>query len=157
MKLADKVVLIQSVLNKLYPAPPVPLNHQCAFTFLVAVVLSAQTTDGKVNDVTEKLFKIAPTPSKMVELKYEDVVDIIRGVGLAPSKAKYLLGLSKKIIDDYNGEIPTTQEDLESLPGVGRKTASVIMSQVYGVPSFAVDTHVHRLAVCLVHLFFILQ
>lgn len=149
MKITDKVLLIQSVLNKLYPSPPVPLNHHSPFTLLVAVVLSAQTTDGKVNAVTDKLFKLAPTPSQLSTMKYEEVVDIIRGVGLAPSKAKYLLGLSKKIVEDFDGEIPKTLEDLESLPGVGRKTASVIMSQIFGVPSFAVDTHVHRLAVLL--------
>lgn len=146
MKLGDKLVFIQSVLNKLYPNPPIPLNHHSPFTLLCAVVLSAQTTDGKVNSATEKLFKVAPDAASMMKLPAEQVQEMIREVGLAPSKTKYLLGLSRMIIEQYNGKLPDTLEGLQTLPGVGRKTASVIMSQVYNVPAFAVDTHVHRLA-----------
>mmetsp|Transcript_22396 Transcript_22396/g.32643 ORF Transcript_22396/g.32643 Transcript_22396/m.32643 type:complete len:330 (-) Transcript_22396:296-1285(-) len=137
---------IKNVLNVLYPDPPVPLNHTDKFTFLVAVVLSAQTTDGKVNDCTKVLFSRAPTPQLLSAMPVEEVQRIISPVGLAPKKAQYLVSLSKKILDDFNGEIPSNYRDLESLPGVGHKTASVIMSQAFGEPAIAVDTHVHRLA-----------
>ena len=121
---------IRTVLNILYPNPPVPLNHSDTFTFLVAVVLSAQTTDGKVNDVTNVLFKQASTPQQLANMRTEDVQEIIQSVGLAPKKASYLVGLSKKLVVDFDGKVPSTYAELESLPGVGHKTASVIMSQV---------------------------
>lgn len=141
-----KAERILEVLNRLYPDPPVPLNHSNDFTFLVAVVLSAQTTDGKVNDVTKELFQRADTPQKMMQLPVAEVQRIIQSVGLAPKKAQYVVGLSKKLVEDFGGVVPSTFEALESLPGVGHKTASVIRSQCFGFASFAVDTHVHRLA-----------
>lgn len=141
-----KAERILEVLNRLYPDPPVPLNHSNDFTFLVAVVLSAQTTDGKVNDVTKELFRRADTPQKMMQLPVAEVQRIIQPVGLAPKKAQYVVGLSKKLVEDFGGVVPSTFEALESLPGVGHKTASVIRSQCFGFASFAVDTHVHRLA-----------
>lgn len=125
-----KIERIQRVLNQLYPNPPIPLNYISPFTFLCAVVLSAQTTDGKVNQVTDTLFKVAPDPISMSKMDPADVEAIIKVVGLAPKKSKYLVNLSKILIDKYNGEVPSTYEDLESLPGVGRKTASVILSHV---------------------------
>mmetsp|Transcript_5220 Transcript_5220/g.8602 ORF Transcript_5220/g.8602 Transcript_5220/m.8602 type:complete len:391 (+) Transcript_5220:100-1272(+) len=144
--LQQKALLIQKVLAHLYPNPPVPLNHFDHFSFLVAVVLSAQTTDGKVNEVTKELFQVAPTPAKLRTMTPQAVESIIKTVGLAPSKAKYLVGLSDKLERDFGGQVPRTYKELESLPGVGHKTASVIMSQAFGEPAIAVDTHVHRLA-----------
>jgi endonuclease-3 len=141
-----KIEFIQQVLNFYYPDPPVPLNHTDNFTFLVAVVLSAQTTDGKVNDVTKKLFKEASTAEAMAKLGPSRIEEIIHSVGLAPKKSVYLSKLSQTLVEKFEGKIPNNLKDLESLSGVGRKTASVIMSQSFGVPSFAVDTHVHRLA-----------
>lgn len=137
---------IQNVLDRLYPNPPVPLDHTNDFTFLVAVVLSAQTTDGKVNEVTRVLFQHADTPEAMAQLDVDFVLNIIRSVGLAPKKAENIVKLSKMLVANFNSRVPTTYEELESLPGVGHKTASVIMSQVHKVPQIAVDTHVHRLA-----------
>jgi endonuclease-3 len=137
---------IQAVLDALYPDPPVPLDNSSPFTFLVAVVLSAQTTDGKVNEVTKELFKLADTPEKMAVLDESLVLSIIRPVGLAPKKAENIIKLSKMLVEKFHSKVPGTYEELESLPGVGHKTASVIMSQVYGCPQIAVDTHVHRLA-----------
>lgn len=142
----EKTERIIEILNRLYPDPPVPLNHVNDFTFLVAVVLSAQTTDGKVNEVTKELFKLADNPQAMSQLDVSTVQSIIQPVGLAPKKAQYVVGLSKMLVDRFDGKVPSTYEELESLPGVGHKTASVIMSQLFGVSSFAVDTHVHRLA-----------
>lgn len=141
-----KASRILEVLNRLYPDPPVPLNHTNDFTFLVAVVLSAQTTDGKVNEVTKELFALADTPQKMMTIPVEEVQRIIQPVGLAPKKAQYIVGLSKKLVETFGGVVPSTFEALESLPGVGHKTASVIRSQCFGHSSLAVDTHVHRLA-----------
>ena len=141
-----KIDRIQAVLNHYYPSPPVPLDSINDFTFLIAVVLSAQTTDGKVNEVTKHLFKIAPTPAAMSALDPEYVLKLIRPVGLAPKKSQYIVQLSRIIQDRFNGHVPASYKELESLPGVGHKTASVIMSQLFGEPSFAVDTHVHRLA-----------
>ena len=134
------------ILDHLFPNPPIPLNFKSAFTLLCAVVLSAQTTDGKVNDVTKELFSVAPTPYEMAEMDIGEVQRIIKTVGLAPKKAQYLVGLSKMLIADHNGQVPRTYEELERLPGVGHKTASVVMSHVFGEPAIAVDTHVHRLA-----------
>jgi endonuclease III len=122
---------VRRVLNQLYPNPPIPLNHKDAFTFLVAVVLSAQTTDGRVNDVTRVLFQKAPTPEMLSKLSVSEVLEIIAPVGLAARKAQYLVNLSQKILQDFDGKVPSTHEALETLPGVGNKTASVIMSQVY--------------------------
>lgn len=137
---------IQQVLDQLYPDPPIPLNSVNDFTFLIAVVLSAQTTDGKVNQVTKELFELASTPNQLGKLNVEVVQRIIQPVGLAPTKAKNIVKLSQILVDKFQSIVPNTYEDLESLPGVGHKTASVIMSQIFHEPAFAVDTHVHRLA-----------
>lgn len=126
----QKAQNIKIILNRLYPNPPIPLNHSNIFTFLVSVVLSAQTTDGKVNDVTKILFERASTPETLSLLSINEVHNIISPLGLAAKKAEYIVNLSKKIISDFNGQVPNTYEGLESLPGVGHKTASVIMSQV---------------------------
>jgi len=137
---------IQLVLNRLYPHPPVPLNSVNDFTFLIAVLLSAQTTDGKVNEVTKELFRIANTPDLMSKLDSNEVQRIIQPVGLAPTKAKNIVALSKLLIEKFDGKVPCTYEDLESLPGVGHKTASVVMSTVFKEAAIPVDTHIHRLA-----------
>ena len=136
---------ILSQLHELYPTLPVPLDHTDAFTLLVAVMLSAQTTDKKVNEVTPALFAIADTPETMVQLEPEQILAIIREIGLAPTKARNLRTMAEQIID-AGGEVIPDWEFLESLAGVGHKTASVVMSQAFGVPAFAVDTHIHRLA-----------
>lgn len=133
-------------LAKLYPETPIPLDHSDAFTLLVAVVLSAQCTDKKVNEVTPALFRLASTPQKMATLKVEQVYQVIRQLGLAPQKSKALVGLAKLIVEKHQGQVPRTFEELEELPGVGHKTASVVMAQAFGVPAFPVDTHIHRLA-----------
>ncbi len=145
MKRADKTRKIVEILDRLYPETPIPLEHSDPFTLLVAVVLSAQTTDKKVNEVTPELFARAPTPEKMAKLSVEEIREIIRQLGLAPQKAKNLKGLSRMIAED-GGRVPETFEGLEALPGVGHKTASVVMSQAFGHPAFPVDTHIHRLA-----------
>jgi endonuclease-3 len=145
-KLQDRALKILETLNYYYPDPPIPLDHTNDFTFLVAVVLSAQTTDGKVNQVTKELFKIADSPEKMAVLDVSLVQSIIQPVGLAPRKAQYVVGLSKALLEKHNGLVPSSYEELEALPGVGHKTASVIMSQLFGEQAIAVDTHVHRLA-----------
>lgn len=142
----EKTTLIQHVLDELYPSPPVPLNNINDFTFLVAVVLSAQTTDGKVNDVTRELFQLAKTPTEMSMLDESLILRIIQPVGLAPQKASYVSKMSKMLVEKFDSKVPSTYDELESLPGVGHKTASVIMSQIFGIPSIAVDTHVHRLS-----------
>jgi endonuclease-3 len=121
---SSKITRIQSVLNQLYPNPPIPLNFNSPFQLLCAVILSAQTTDGKVNNVTQKLFELAPTPQLMAQLPYDRVLDIILPVGLAPKKSKFLVDMSKILIDKFDGEVPSTFDALESLPGVGHKTAS---------------------------------
>lgn len=146
MKRKDKAARIQEILDELYPHVPVPLDHTDAFTLLVAVVLSAQTTDKKVNEVTPSLFSVADTPELMAEMHPEDVRQIIRQIGLAPSKSKALVGLSQMIRDLHGGQVPRTFAELEAMPGVGHKTASVVMAQAFGVPAFPVDTHIHRLA-----------
>jgi endonuclease-3 len=133
-------------LAKLYPETPIPLDHSDAFTLLVAVVLSAQCTDKKVNEVTPALFRLASTPQKMATLKVEQVHQVIRQLGLAPQKSKALVGLAKLIVEKHQGQVPRTFVELEELPGVGHKTASVVMAQAFGVPAFPVDTHIHRLA-----------
>jgi len=133
-------------LARLYPETPIPLDHTDAFTLLVAVVLSAQCTDKKVNEVTPALFRRAGTPAKMAAMAQGEVLALIRQLGLAPQKSKALVGLSRLILERHGGEVPRTFEALEALPGVGHKTASVVMAQAFGVPAFPVDTHIHRLA-----------
>ena len=131
----SKIALISRVLDHFYPSPPIPLNHFDNFSLLVSVVLSAQTTDGKVNEVTKDLFEIAPTPQLLSQLDASEIQRIIQPVGLAPKKSVYLKKLSQMLIDNFSGEVPSTYESLESLPGVGHKTASVVMSQVCALQS----------------------
>jgi len=142
----ERAITILNELNKLYPEPPIPLNHKNAYTLLVAVVLSAQSTDKKVNELTKDLFEIADTPSKMVKLGVDNIYQYIKQLGLSKQKSKNTYLLSKMIIENFDGNVPNSFENLESLPGVGHKTASVIMSQVFKIPSFPVDTHIHRLS-----------
>ena len=142
----EKADRIAKMLQELYPEPPIPLDHQDPFTLLVAVLLSAQTTDARVNLVTPSLFKAAPTPQKMARLSVEKILSHIRSCGLAPGKAKNIRRLAEILVKEYEGEVPDDLEALEKLPGVGHKTASVVMAQSFGVPSFPVDTHIHRLA-----------
>ena len=146
MKLKQKVEYIASKLEELYPNPEIPLDHENNFTFLIAVMLSAQSTDKKVNEITPKLFSKANTPEKMDRLKVNEIRDYIREIGLAPTKAKNIKKTSQLLIEKHHGKVPKTFEELEELPGVGHKTASVIMSQAFGQPAFPVDTHIHRLA-----------
>jgi len=146
VKRAEKLERIQRVLDELVPEVPIPLAHRDPFTLLVAVVLSAQTTDKKVNEVTPELFRRAPTPAALARLPVREVYELIRQVGLAPAKSKALVGLARQLVDAHGGAVPRTFEELEELPGVGHKTASVVLSQAFGVPTFPVDTHIHRLA-----------
>ncbi|CAI8296844.1 MAG: endonuclease III [Euryarchaeota archaeon] len=146
MKRKEKAERIQSMLEELYPETPVPLDHGTPFQLLVAVLMSAQTTDLKVNQVTPELFKQGPTPEKMAELEVSTIQSLIREVGLAPTKAKNIRRLSELLLERHQGEIPNTFEDLEALPGVGHKTAGVVLAQAFGIPAFPVDTHIHRLA-----------
>jgi endonuclease-3 len=145
MRRQDKADRIGAILDELYPDPPIPLDHTSAYTLLVAVALSAQTTDKKVNEVTPALFAVADTPEKMVQLEPEQILEIIREIGLAPTKARNLRTMAEQIID-AGGDVIDDWDFLESLAGVGHKTASVVMSQAFGHPAFAVDTHIHRLA-----------
>ena len=146
MKLGDKVKFITSTLDELYPEPDIPLDHENNFTFLVAVMLSAQSTDKKVNEITPKLFEKANTPAKMDKLEVNEIQSIIRQIGLAPTKAKNIKKMSQQLLDNHQGEVPSTFEELEELAGVGHKTASVLMAQAFKTPAFPVDTHIHRLA-----------
>ncbi len=146
MKKKEKAALIQKILDKLFPNPPIPLDHTDNYTLLIAVLLSAQCTDARVNLTTPKLFKKARTPEKMVRLPVDEIEDIIRPCGLAPSKAKAIWNLSKQLLENHGGKVPDTFEELEALPGVGHKTASVVMAQAFHKPAFPVDTHIHRLA-----------
>ena len=146
MRLKQKVEYIASKLEELYPNPEIPLDHENNFTFLIAVMLSAQSTDKKVNEITPKLFSKANTPEKMDKLEINEIRDYIREIGLAPTKAKNIKKTSRLLIEKHHGKVPKTFEELEELPGVGHKTASVIMSQAFGQPAFPVDTHIHRLA-----------
>lgn len=146
MKRIDRAHYVAQRLAKLYPETPIPLDHSDAFTLLVAVVLSAQCTDKKVNEVTPVLFRLARTPQKMAKLSNNEVYAVIRQLGLAPQKSKALVGLSQILVQKYKGKVPQSFEELEELPGVGHKTASVVMAQAFGVPAFPVDTHIHRLA-----------
>lgn len=146
MKKQERADLIRERLGELYPDPPVPLDHQDEFTLLVAVLLSAQCTDKKVNEVTPELFRLAPDPQSMRLLGEMKILSVIRPLGLSKQKAKSLAGLAAMVIDIFSGEVPQSFEGLESLPGVGHKTASVVMAQAFGIPAFPVDTHIHRLA-----------
>ena len=143
---AEKVEGIIQILENLYPETDAPLQHSSSYTLLVAVLLSAQCTDVRVNQVTPHLFALADTPEKMINVSVDDIEDIIRPCGLAPRKSQAIYDLSHILLDKHEGEVPESFEDLEALPGVGHKTASVVMSQAFGVPAFPVDTHIHRLA-----------
>lgn len=142
----QRVDYIQQKLQSLYPTQPIPLDHKDPYTLLVAVLLSAQCTDERVNQVTPALFKLADNPFDMAKKKVEDIRAIIRPCGLSPQKSKAIKTLSQMLVERYNGEVPQDIDALEELPGVGHKTASVVMSQAFGVPAFPVDTHIHRLA-----------
>jgi|TARA_B110000263_G_scaffold34814_1_gene26548 endonuclease-3 len=146
LKLADKVEFVTSTLEKLYPKPEIPLNHDNNFTFLVAVMLSAQSTDKKVNEITPKLFEIANTAEKMDLLNTDEIKKYIKEIGLAPTKSKNIKKMSQQLLSLHKGKVPKTFEELENLAGVGHKTASVIMSQAFNQAAFPVDTHIHRLA-----------
>ncbi|NNC70175.1 MAG: endonuclease III [Flavobacteriaceae bacterium] len=141
----ERVDFIIKTLNKLYPNPPIPLDHKDPYTLLIAVLLSAQSTDARVNIITPMLFARADNPYDMIKLTVDEIREIIKPVGLSPMKSKGIYGLSKILIEEHNGEVPADIEALERLPSVGHKTASVVMSQAFGVPSFPVDTHIHRL------------
>ena len=146
MKKKDRATIIQEKLDKLYPKTPVPLNHRNNFELLIAVLLSAQTTDERVNKVTPNLFKEANTAEKMQKLHYKTIHKLVKTCGLAPKKSKAILALSKILVQEYNGQVPSDINQLEKLPGVGHKTASVVISQGFGQAAFPVDTHIHRLA-----------
>jgi endonuclease III len=146
MRRVDKAERIQAILDELYPDPAIPLDHRDPFTLLVSVVLSAQTTDERVNKVTPALFDIAPTPRALAALDVDEIHSVIRTVGLAPTKAKNLKALGERLVEEHGGRIPRDLTALETLPGVGHKTASVVMCQAFQVPAFPVDTHIHRLA-----------
>jgi len=141
----EKAEYIQEELDKLYPETPVPLDHKDAYSLLIAVLLSAQCTDERVNKITPLLFNEASTPYEMVKLEVEEIKSIIRPCGLSPRKSQAIHRLSEILIEKYDGEVPADMDLLEELPGVGHKTASVVMSQAFGVPAFPVDTHIHRL------------
>jgi endonuclease-3 len=145
MKKVDRVKYIIDTLELLFPKVPIPLDHKDSYTLLIAVLLSAQSTDVGVNKITPILFKKADNPYDMVKLSVEEIRNIIRPVGLSPMKSKGIYGLSKIIIEKHNGIVPNNFEDLEELPAVGHKTASVVMAQAFGIPTFPVDTHIHRL------------
>jgi len=146
MNRAERAALIDRRLAVLYPETPVPLDHRDAFTLLIAVLLSAQCTDRRVNTVTPRLFALADNPAAMARVPEERIREIIRPCGLSPQKARAIAGLSRLLLERHGGEVPRTFAELETLPGVGHKTASVVMAQAFGVPAFPVDTHIHRLA-----------
>lgn len=146
MTLAERATLIHRRLNEYFPTTPIPLDHSDPFTLLIAVLLSAQCTDARVNQVTPQLFALAKTPQDMAMLPTETILAIIRPCGLAPKKATAISALAKILVDQHHGHVPANLSDLEALPGVGHKTASVVMAQAFGVPAFPVDTHIHRLA-----------
>lgn len=146
MNKKERAQCIQEILNDLFPHPAIPLKHQDPFTLLIAVLLSAQCTDERVNKITPILFLKASSPEQMIELKIEEIEEIIRPCGLGPRKARAIWELSKILVDIYKGKVPAAFEALEALPGVGHKTASVVMSQAFGIPAFPVDTHIHRCA-----------
>ena len=142
----ERAAYIQNRLQQLYPETPIPLDHKDPYTLLIAVLLSAQCTDVRVNQITPLLFARADTPRDMVKLSVEEIKEIIRPCGLSPMKSKGIAGLSQILLDEHGGEVPADIKALEALPAVGHKTASVVMAQAFGVPSFPVDTHIHRLA-----------
>lgn len=146
MQKKEKVKKIQAILKELYPSPDIPLKHKDPYTLLIAVVLSAQCTDARVNTITPHLFAKADSPQAMVQLGVNQIEEIIRPCGLAPRKAKAIFQLSKLLIEKHEGRVPSSFEELEELPGVGHKTASVVMSQAFGKQAFPVDTHIHRCA-----------
>ncbi|MGB2231318.1 MAG: endonuclease III domain-containing protein [Flavobacteriaceae bacterium] len=141
----EKVQFVIDTLNKLYPQIPIPLDHKDPYTLLIAVLLSAQSTDVRVNQITPLLFERADNPYDMIKLSVNEIREIIKPVGLSPMKSKGIYGLSKIIIEKHNGMVPKNYEDLEALPAVGHKTAAVVLSQAFGIPAFPVDTHIHRL------------
>ncbi|MBK56849.1 MAG: endonuclease III [Flavobacteriaceae bacterium] len=145
MKKSEKVKFIINKLEEFFPQVPIPLDHKDPYTLLIAVLLSAQSTDIGVNKVTPILFKKADNPYDMIKLSVEEIRNIIRPVGLSPMKSKGIYGLSKILIEKHNGKVPQNFEDLEYLPAVGHKTASVVLAQAFGIPTFPVDTHIHRL------------
>ncbi len=145
MQKSDKAARIHGILDELYSEPPIPLDHSDPFTLLVAVLLSAQTTDAMVNRVTPELFRLAPSPKRLDALEEQEILQTIRKLGLAPQKARALAKLGGMLVDRHGGEVPADFGALEELPGVGHKTASVVMAQAFGVPAFPVDTHIHRL------------
>ena len=147
MNKAEKAEYIMEELEKLYPTTPIPLDHTNPYTLLIAVLLSAQCTDKRVNIVTPDLFAIADTPEQMIKLDVEQIREIIRPCGLSPRKSKAIYDLSHILINEHKGDVPESFEELEKLPGVGHKTASVVMSQAFNVPAFPVDTHIHRLMI----------
>ncbi|MEL6898813.1 MAG: endonuclease III, partial [Planctomycetota bacterium] len=146
MRKQERADYVRGRLAELYPETPIPLDHSDEFTLLVAVVLSAQCTDKKVNEITPDLFAAGGDPQSMADLGRDEILKIIRPLGLAPQKAKALEGLSRQLLAEHDGQVPNSFSGLEALPGVGHKTASVVMSQAFGVPAFPVDTHIHRLA-----------
>jgi len=145
MNKKERTSFVIETLQQLYPETPIPLDHSDAYTLLIAVLMSAQSTDVSVNKVTPALFKLAATPEKMSKLSPEKILSIIKTVGLAPGKSRNIQQLSQILVEKHQGKVPQTFEELEALPGVGHKTASVVMSQAFGVPAFPVDTHIHRL------------
>lgn len=146
MNKAERVEYIAHRLDELYPSPPIPLHHSDSYTLLIAVLLSAQCTDKKVNEVTPLLFEMADSPGAMGQLSVDEIREVIKPCGLSPRKAKAIYELSHIIVDQHDGQVPETFEELEALPGVGHKTASVVMAQAFDEPAFPVDTHIHRLA-----------
>ena len=145
MTKAEKVQFVIDTLENLYPETPIPLDHKDPYTLLIAVLMSAQSTDARVNTITPLLFEKADNPYDMIKLTIEEIRDIIKPVGLSPMKSKGIYGLSKILIDKHNGKVPQSFEALEELPAVGHKTASVVMAQAFDIPAFPVDTHIHRL------------
>jgi endonuclease-3 len=146
MTKSERVNLVMNELSRLYPKTPIPLNHKNEFTLLIAVLLSAQCTDERVNKVTPELFNLADDPEKMSQVSVAEIRKIIKPCGLSPKKSKAIKALSLLLLNKFNGNVPRSFEELETLPGVGHKTASVVMSQAFGIPAFPVDTHIHRLA-----------
>jgi endonuclease-3 len=146
MTKSEKVKDILKILDKYFPDPDIPLDHKDAYTLLISVLLSAQCTDERVNKTTPTLFRMADNPYDMAKIPVDEIREVIKPCGLSPAKSKAISKLSQILIEKYNGEVPNTFEDLEQLPGVGHKTASVVMTQIFGMPAFPVDTHIHRLA-----------
>lgn len=145
MKKSEKVQFVINTLENLYPETPIPLDHKDPYTLLIAVLMSAQSTDARVNTITPLLFKKADNPYDMIKLTVDEIREIIKPVGLSPMKSKGIYGLSKILIEKHNGKVPANMEALEELPAVGHKTASVVMAQAFNIPAFPVDTHIHRL------------